>query len=167
MILTIWRHGQAEERIPDSQRALTESGRDDVGVGCHRLHKACQVRGLSEPDQILYSSWLRTSQTAEIIGAVFSAAKTEAVGALLPASDVTDVDNLLSALIDAEGSDEHVVLVSHQPLVSELVDRYLGDAGAVPFLSPGSFTTLSLDMAIAGCASLLFCAFPSEYEVGV
>lgn len=164
MILTIWRHGQAEEGTPDRQRALTESGRDDVGFGCHKLHQAAQTWGIAHPDRILYSAWLRTTQTAEILAAAFSHATVEDAGVLVPTSDVAAVDTALSALMDAENTDRHVVLVSHQPLVSELVNHYLGGPGAVPSLSPGGLVTLSLECSGFGCGRLLFWAFPPEYE---
>jgi len=167
MILTIWRHGQAEEGTPDRQRALTESGRDDVGFGCHQFHLASQTRSIPHPDRILYSSWLRASQTAEIIAAAFSHAIVEEMVALAPTSDVAAVDSALSALINTDNTDGHVALVSHQPLVSGLVNHYLGVTGAVPDLPPGGLVTLSLEFPVSGCGSLLFWAFPPEYEASM
>jgi phosphohistidine phosphatase len=167
MILTIWRHGQAEEGTPDRQRVLTESGRDDVSFGCQQFHQASRTWSIPHPDRILCSSWLRTTQTAAIIAAAFPHAVVEEAGALVPTSDVAAVDTALSAFMDAENTDGHAVLVSHQPLVSQLVNHYLGGTGAVPGLPPGGLATLSLEFPGSGCGRLLFWASPPEYEASV
>ena len=128
MILTIWRHGEAEDGINDRLRQLTGGGRDDVSFGCSQFHAACSVRGIPQPQRILHSPWTRTVQTAEIIAAAFSPCTVAAEQALHPGSEVAAVD----AAIGAHTTQEHIVLVSHQPLVSAVVDHYLGGLGRVP-----------------------------------
>lgn len=168
MILTIWRHGQAGDGTPDRQRELTGSGRDDIGFGCHQFNEACRVRRVSLPHHIRYSPWHRTTQTAEIISAAFTHAIATAVDDLLPSSTVVDIDAALFALAESGATDEHVVVVSHQPLVSQLVDYYLGgDPASVPPLPPGGLATLSLASNGQGTGTLLFWAFPPEYEAGL
>lgn len=162
MILTIWRHGQAGSAAMDSERELTETGLDDVSFGCDRFHQQCELRGLPFPRTILHSRWLRTSQTADIIGRQFSHARQEPAEALVPGSRVEGVNQLLDSYLDS-GSD-HVLLVSHQPLVSTLVDYYLGESGRVPGLVPGGLGVLRLDIAGQGCAELIFSAQPPEYR---
>jgi phosphohistidine phosphatase len=166
MILTIWRHGQAEDSTPDRQRVLTESGRDDVGFGCHQFHEACLARKIPHPHNILHSDWLRTTQTAEILAAAFSHATVTSEDALLPGSDVAAVDAALMHLVANDDCDVHVVLVSHQPLVSRLVDHYLGERTSVPSLSAGGLATLSLAVPGPAAGTLLFWALPPEYEAG-
>lgn len=166
-ILTIWRHGTAEEAAVDRDRELTVAGRDDVGFGCRQFHHACRQRNLAHPQHILYSPWVRTTQTAEIVASSFNHASTAPATALQPGSKVAAVDRALAALFGKAGMDPHVLLVSHQPLVSQLVDYYLGDAGRVPVLPPGGLVTLSLVSPDRGCGTLLFWAFPPEYEVGL
>jgi phosphohistidine phosphatase len=167
MILTIWRHGKAEEGVNDRLRELTGSGRDDVGFGSHRLYEACVARNIPQPQAILYSPLVRTSQTAEIIAAAFTHASSTSVKALQPGSDVAAVDVAVAAFMDADSNLQHTLLVSHQPLVSSLVDHYLGVSSSVPFLAPGGLVTLSLDHPLVHCGTLLFWALPPEYAVGV
>src|SRR5262245_60251073 len=114
MILTIWRHGKAEEGADDRLRELTESGRDDVSFGSHQFHEACRVRNLQHPHQILHSPLVRTTQTAEIIAAAFSRATVAAEPALRPGSDVTAVGAAVSRFPDSDSREQHTLLVSHQ-----------------------------------------------------
>ena len=163
MLLTIWRHGEAEDGVNDRLRQLTGRGRDDVSFGCSQFHAACSGKGIPHPTRILHSPWVRTVQTAEIIAAAFSPCTVAAEQALHPGSEVAAVD----AAICADGTQEHMVLVSHQPLVSAVVDHYLGEVGSVPFLTAGGLLTMSLDTVAPGCGTRLFWAFPPTYNEGI
>jgi phosphohistidine phosphatase len=166
MILTIWRHGEAEGGSIDRARELTSSGCDDVGFGSRQLHKACSIRGIPQPDIILYSPWVRTVQTAKIITAAYTHASASAEIALQPGNDLGAISVALSGVADSNPDAEHLLIVSHQPLLSRLVDHYLGEVGIVPSLSPGGLVTVSLELFEAACASLHFWALPPEYETG-
>ncbi len=163
MYLTIWRHGQAGSAASDRQRELTSVGSDDIGFGCHRFHELSLSRGIEHPDVILYSEWVRTTQTAEILAAAFSQAHRSACQALLPGRTVEDVDRELDTRFASEPP-RHLLLVSHQPLVSALVGHYLGDASRAPSLVPGGMATLELEVLAPACATLLFSAQPPSYE---
>jgi len=167
MILTIWRHGQAGKSAVDRTRALTDTGCDDIGFGCRQFHEACNSRDIPHPDTILYSPWVRTVQTAEIIAAAFTHARTCEEPALQPGSDIPDVDAALTLLLQANAPPAHILLVSHQPLVSRLVDHYLGTTAQAPPLSPGGLLTLAIDTVGPGCGTLRFWAMPPEYEAGM
>ena len=162
MILTIWRHGQAASAARDSDRELTETGIDDISFGSDQFHQQCNLRDLPLPSQILYSRWLRTSETADIIGRQLPQATLAPDEALIPGRRVQAVDQLLAGL--PGGGPDHLILVSHQPLVSGLVDYYLGQPGKVAPLAPGGFAVLQMGVAGAGCAELLFSAQPPEYR---
>jgi phosphohistidine phosphatase len=166
MIATIWRHGTAEDGVNDRLRNLTNSGRDDVEYGCRQFQRACTMRNIAPLTSILHSPWVRTTQTADIIAGAFNTARITTDTALRPGSTVSAVDILLSALA-ADSAVQHAVLVSHQPLVSQLVDHLLGDAGRVPSLPPGGLVTLSFDVVASACATLLFWSFPPAYEASV
>jgi phosphohistidine phosphatase len=166
MILTIWRHGAAEDGSNDRLRELTMTGRDDVGFGCTRFRQACKARNIQPLTSILHSPWLRTTQTAEIITIAFNPLMITPENALRPGGSPSAVDAVL-AECDGGDSEQHIALVSHQPLVSYLVDHYLGDYDSVPPLPPGGLVTLSIDVAAHDCGKLLFWAFPPEYEVGM
>lgn len=166
MIVTLWRHGQAGSAPSDRLRQLTGTGTDDIGFGCHQLHAACEGRGLPAPGTLLHSPWLRTTQTADIVATAFSHASIQPETALQPGSNIPAVDSVLQGLLDTHGTDQHAVLVCHQPLVSYLIDHYLGESGAVPPLTPGGLATLTMDVPAAACGRLLFWALPPEYEAG-
>ncbi len=160
MIITIVRHGEAGSAARDEDRELTDNGTDDISFGSHQLHDLCLDKSLPMPDRILHSAWRRTTQTAEILAAAFTAS-VDAFDALLPGYGIADVDNALTPL---PSGISHCVLVGHQPMVSELVDHYLGDKGRVPALSPGGLVSIQLEFAAQGSAKLLFWAMPPEYR---
>ena len=160
MYVTIWRHGEAGTAASDRLRQLTPIGRDDVGFGCHQFHNHCESRGIPHPHIIWYSRWLRTTQTAEILASAFNHAQLQTHDALIPGSVPGRVDAALQAL----DTETHVLLVSHQPLVSLLVDHYIGEHGRVPPLAPGGQATIEMAVAAAGCGTLCFSTQPPEYE---
>jgi len=162
MIITIVRHGRAGDAVMDEMRALTYGGTDDVSFGCHQLREICTDKSLPLPSLILYSSWRRTTQTAEILAAAFTA-PLETMDALLPGARVGDVDSAL-VLLPSDDDIAHHVLVGHQPMVSHLVDHYIADPGRVPSLSPGGMVSIRLEEPAAGCGELLFWALPPEYR---
>lgn len=162
MILTIWRHGEAGSAVTDRKRQLTGQGRDDISFACHQYHEHCTARSLSPPGLILFSEWDRTTETADIIAGAFSHARAESCAALVPGSRVQDVDSALDEYMK-KGLPDHLILVSHQPLVSALVDYYLGETGRVAPLQPGGLACLEVDVPAAGCGRHLFSAQPPEY----
>ena len=164
MIVTIWRHGEAGRASSDRLRELTDQGVDDVGFGCIQFNGMCNDRGLPHPDMICHSPWVRTTQTADIISSAFSHAAIQVMDGLRPGSDARTVDSALSKLLQAaEQAPRHLVLVSHQPLVSRLVGHYLGEAGKVPPHSPGGLAALEMEHPGRGCARSLFWAMPPHY----
>lgn len=166
MYLTIWRHGEAGAAKSDRQRALTDTGVDDIGFGCQRFHEHCESRGIPHPLRILYSDWHRTMQTAQLIARVYNHAELQACAALRPGHRPADVDPLVDDSVgEIDDAAPHVLLVSHQPLVSALVDHYEGQPGRSPALLPGAFATLALDGVGKGCGRLVFLAQPPDYEV--
>jgi phosphohistidine phosphatase len=164
MLLTIWRHGEAGRAPTDRLRELTDKGFDDIGFGCRQFHAALAVRGLPPPDRIFFSPWVRTLETAEIIASAFTHARSSEMAALRPGGTLRAAEAALEA---ASTGLDHVLLVSHQPLVSRLVEHFLGVDNAVPVLSPGGFATLSLEVIAAACGELRFWAVAPEYEVGM
>ena len=162
MILTIWRHGEAGQAPRDFERTLTDRGCDDIGFGAQRFHAHCQRREIHAPDRIVHSPWIRTRQTADIVSAAFTHAVSAEDARVQPGAGPAEALSLVQSVIE-ENISEHLLLVSHQPLVSQLVDCLLGDAGRVPPLSPGGLVVLELEIAEAGSATLAFWSLPPEY----
>ncbi|MEH6583033.1 MAG: hypothetical protein V7754_13925 [Halioglobus sp.] len=166
MIVTILRHGEAGAAAVDAERELTPAGIDDISFGSHHFRDVCGLRGLPAPELILHSAWLRTTETADILARLFPQAQVQADAALLPSGRIAGVTQMLS-LLEKSKTPSHVVLVSHQPLVSDLVDFYIGLPHSAPPLPPGGLVTVSMDVPAQSCAKLLFWAVPPEYEAGM
>lgn len=162
MLLSIWRHGEAVPGTPDRSRALTEQGALDIEVGARAFVARLQHAGLPLPSLVLFSRWLRTTQTAQELCRALPGVASGTLEALIPDSDVAGVDD---ALVDYADKEAHIVLVSHQPLVSALIDRCLGTQGEVPALVPGACAVLDTPLVAPGCATLLWWSAPPDYQV--
>jgi phosphohistidine phosphatase len=163
MLVTIFRHGEAGEAVTDRSRALTTAGARDVGHASSLLQAACTARKIAQPSHIEHSPWRRTLQTAGILAAGFTHGRITPQKALRPGGSVAEVDAVVAQL---EVNQQHCLLVSHQPLVSYLLDHYLGKQHNVPTLPPGGLATLSLDPLAQECGAALFWMFPPDYAVG-
>jgi phosphohistidine phosphatase len=164
MILTIMRHGEAGSAVSDRQRELTATGISNVRAAATHLAQFCAERSLPAPGTVVCSTWKRTRQTAELVRQALSMGAVDTLDALLPGGTPFAVDTALPALWEESS---HLLLVSHQPLVSRLVDYYCGVPGQAPGLPPGGYVTLKLEAPGPRCGRLLFWAFPPDYEAGV
>jgi phosphohistidine phosphatase len=163
MLVTVWRHGEAHPGSPDRERVLTERGSADLSRGAPGYVRELARRGLVLPDRLLYSRWERTRQTAgHILDAIPGSLPSAEDDSLIPGRDPEDVEAALAPLSEAS---PHILLVSHQPLVSDLIDRWLGRQGEVPPLSPGAYAVLDLSFPAAGCATVCWWSAPPEYAV--
>lgn len=111
--MKVWvlRHGEAEAHAArDDQRQLTDHGRKQVLKSAGHL--------LGQPlDAILASPYVRAQQTAALVHQALAFAEPVlTVPWLTPEMHPTEVVDKLDAL-----GLEHVLLVSHQPLVGALV----------------------------------------------
>lgn len=149
----------------DAQRKLTATGRGDINVAGHCLSEICEKRDMAAPDIIAHSAWLRTTQTAKILAAAFPRATLIPEDSLLPGGQTKGVCEYLSSAEHTGG--RHVLLVSHQPLVSHLVDYYLGFPHPAPALSPGGLVSVDMDVVQRDGGRLLFWALPPQYGVGI
>ncbi len=118
MKLFVLRHGEAEAiASTDRQRQLTERGRQQIQSMVERNQKA-----LADLELIYASPFVRTQQTVEEFMNCLSAFtgkqySHQSEDRLVPNSSPQQVLNMLCSLED----NANVILVSHQPLVSELV----------------------------------------------
>ena len=162
MLVSVWRHGEAGPGSPDRDRTLTARGEVEVERGARGFVAQLQRRSLPMPGRILFSPWRRTTQTAERILECCAGADAEALDALIPERDATRVDD---AIVRFEDREPHLVLVFHQPLVTELIDRWLGTSGEVPPLIPGAYVVLNVPVVASGCAAVAWWAAPPVYRV--
>ena len=151
------RHGKAEARgvdwPVDELRPLAQAGRQrarDGAVGLRRL-------GV-QPQRTLCSPLVRAHQTAEI---VHEGLKLE--------RPIEFVDSLAgwrlsSVIADASMADvESVLLVGHEPTLSELIGLLIGGRGASIRLRPGSIARLNAPELHPGpCAELEWLLTPKQ-----
>ncbi|MCW3147928.1 phosphohistidine phosphatase SixA [Stutzerimonas stutzeri] len=110
MKLWLLRHGEAEPRArTDAERNLTEQGRRDVReIAGHLRNRPLQT--------ILVSPYQRAQQTAEIVRQTLGfSGSCETVPWLTPDSDLRD-----ALLYLDRRTEEHLLLVTHQPFVGAL-----------------------------------------------
>jgi len=142
--LYVLRHAVAKSRETwrgedDSQRPLTRKGEKEMW----RVAKAMKNLGLSF-DLLLSSPFVRARRTAEIVRDVFKAGEklklTPALGAK------ADLERFLKQIPKMFGSPRKVLLVGHEPFLSELIALLLmGEARSLIKLSKGGLCKLTIE----------------------
>lgn len=143
MKLWVLRHGEAEPHArSDAERELTENGRKEV------LSSAAQLIG--QPLSAIYASpYTRAQQTAQLVReALGFEPEVRTVKWLAP-------DNDPPAVVDELDSLDNVLLVSHNPLVSNLI-AYLqhGHWREPQRVGTAGLTELEGDWPLAGLMTL-------------
>lgn len=155
MRIWILRHGQAEPDAPtDAERSLTDVGRDEV----------CRVARLlvDEPlDAVLASPYRRAQQTAEAVCLQIGFARgISTVPWLTPDDEPAQCIDFL-----AERAESNLLLVSHQPLVGQLVSLLVeGHRRGHYFMPTAGLVCLDTDFVAAGLAQLRLLTHPAEVE---
>jgi phosphohistidine phosphatase len=153
MDIFILRHAIAEERShdkwpDDSQRPLTEKGKKRM----RRVAEGMLALGLSF-DVIYTSPFVRARQTADIVAEVFGATKK------MRETDTLATDGDPKALVSLLNSAKHefasVLLVGHEPYLSELISTLVaGDDGLLVTMKKGGLCKLNVTGLKHGkCAS--------------
>lgn len=124
MQLILWRHAEAEERLPDEARALTARGRDEA----ERMARWLRAR-LPEGVRVLASPALRARQTAAALTECFET--SERVG---PAARAAEI-------LEAAGwphGRSPVLVVGHQPALGQAAALILTGAPAEWAIAKGA-----------------------------
>ncbi|ROL63020.1 phosphohistidine phosphatase SixA [Pseudomonas vranovensis] len=145
MKLWVLRHGEAEPRAnTDAERRLTGHGREQV------LRSAAQLLG--QPLQVILASpYVRAQQTAALVHEALGFGKpVQTVPWLTPDSDPQTVIDELDRL-----GIEQVLVVSHQPLVGNLVSLLAHGSRQHPApMSTASLAELEGEWPLAGLMTL-------------
>lgn len=146
MKIWILRHGQAEPHAAkDAQRNLTELGRQEALVVGQRLQ--------NEPlDVILASPYVRAQQTAELVREQVNLRR-----GVVTVDWATPDDDPLAVLDHlAERSEANILLVSHQPLVGQLLSLAIDGHRQAHYPMPtAGLACLEMALPAAGTAELL------------
>lgn len=134
--MTVWRHGEAGTAPRDRDRALTTLGIHALSKAVLRFNACTHDKSLPSVTRIITSPWLRTLQTADIVGEALAVSPVVEVW-LAPNAVVTDAEAIF------ERQEKHVVLISHQPFVSELLWYWLDSTALAP-LAPGGWASVAI-----------------------
>ena len=157
MRLYILRHGEAGTPASGGEKALTE-------LGSWQAQQATALLADEQPPQlILHSPKLRAVQTMQRVAAEIPGRACEPASALLPESNPGAVEDLLK--VHGQAS---ILLVSHLPLVAELVAWFTsGDSSDYPLpgYSPAGLVALDMEpVAARGCGVIAYHAFAPDYQ---
>jgi len=130
--LLVVRHGPAEDPRPgraDGDRSLTDEGR----ARCRTVFQGLPAR-ISCPRILLASPYLRAQQTAGLLAKAWVGGNPEMESwpELVPSGSAPLVEMALRARLEGLSRDEGLALVTHQPLVSDLVSHLAGHQVAFP-----------------------------------
>lgn len=139
MRIFILRHGIAEERregLDDSKRALTPEGRRKL----RRVLAVAKEAGVS-PQVLLTSPYVRAAQTARLAKEVLGLRSAAPTGALLPDSDP---DRIWREIASHSGAGS-VMIVGHDPVLSDMANWLLGTRSDVVRLKKGALLSITVD----------------------
>ena len=123
------RHGPAEDHSKtgrDEDRELTHVGRVRVRGVVGWLVKEGEL-----PSRILTSRLVRAAETAEIVASSMARRgpmEVEVVGALAPGPNALELVRRLQIAADTSTMGDAPMIVGHEPDLSGLVDRLLGES---------------------------------------
>jgi phosphohistidine phosphatase len=159
--LTIVRHAKSswkEASLPDFDRPLNKRGKADAPEMGRRL----AARGV-KPDLVVTSPARRARRTAQVVAKELGLDKDEIVqvGAIYEAG-LTTLVSLVSGLDDKA---DHVMLVGHNPGLTELAEHLSGEMfGNIPTggVVGLEFDTDSWSNLKRGAGQVLFADFPRD-----
>ena len=156
MVLTLWRHGEAGSAATDEARALTPRGREEVVAMAQDYAVWAGESALGPVSLLLHSPYQRTVQTAALLAEVLGAGSLRADPSLAPGAYPEAFSEN-----DYTGH-EHIVMVSHQPFVSQAIALWTDDVTLAP-LAPGGYSMLEITCLARGGATLLrHCPDPRD-----
>ncbi len=139
MRLSLLRHAQADDPVPnqpDWDRPLTKRGQLDAKEMARRMKVAKHT-----PDLILSSPAIRARQTAEAFAKCFSGAQVQFVETLY----LADPKQLLAAIRDHGGAAMHLLVVAHNPGITEFADQ-LSKQRSIDAMPTGAVVTAEVDV---------------------
>lgn len=152
MKLYVLRHGRAESHaLTDAQRRLTASGRQDLA----RLLTSCQSQ-LQPLQELWVSPLVRARQSAEVVCEVLDRhIPTHICDNLVPEADL---DGLYQQLYSSDC--EHLLLVTHQPLVGELVNDLCGAEPGHHYFGTSTLACIDAEFIASGMGELQWLRHP-------
>ncbi|MGI1677316.1 MAG: phosphohistidine phosphatase SixA [Cellvibrionaceae bacterium] len=145
MKLFVLRHGEAEYSAPtDEERQLTDHGGNEV-----RSIVEKKLTKLKSVQHIFVSPYVRAQQTAAIVHELLPDIPMTTLPIITPDGKVSEVLDFLQ-----KENIENVILVSHQPLVGDLVSQMVGQPVGFYRMSTAALAYIKTDVFAAGCGTL-------------
>jgi phosphohistidine phosphatase len=149
MTIFVLRHGQAElQKTTDDARALTEKGCLDT-----KTVVSSRLKYLQQVTQIWASPLVRAQQTAQIAADLLPALPINTSPLIIPEGNLTAVMDWLQTITTENQS---VLLVSHQPLVGDLVNSLCGKSEGFHPMGTSSLAAIHAPVIAAGLGELLW-----------
>lgn len=140
------RHGEAVTQAEsDISRSLSENGRNDVRAIVSRCLN--DEIFTSQIDEVWCSHYLRAQQTAELVS-TFIHREPIIKDGLAPTDNP---DQLMSELRE---TDKTILIVSHQPLLGTIVDRFAGLETGRYRMGTSAVAAIQTDIMAYGCGEL-------------
>ena len=149
MNIYILRHGQAEpQQTIDEARELTEKGRLDTARVIGR-----RLEDLHAVTQIWASPLVRAQQTAHITAGYFPTLNVMTSDLIIPDANPFSVMEWLQSF---ERINQSILLVSHQPLVGELVNKLCGKPTGFYSMGTSSLAAIRASVVATGMGELMW-----------
>jgi len=149
MQVFVLRHGQAETQITtDEARNLTAKGRADVATSIHY-----SLSDLGSVQEIWSSPLVRAQQTAHITRDILA---TKGIQVAIKTVDIISPESNPAGLFDSlQATPLHsILLASHQPFVSDLIDLFCGSPKGAHPMNTSSFALIECEVAARACGEL-------------
>lgn len=149
MKVFILRHGEAEaHKTTDAARQLTPHGRADVAASVHY-----SLNELKSVEQIWASPLVRAQQTAAIAQGILSQYSSNLTVTtsenITPEANPSDLFALLQ-----QANSGALLLVSHQPLVSDFIDLFCGSTRGFHPMDTASLAYIECEIAATNLGEL-------------
>ncbi len=150
MKLYLIRHGDAAWTTPDHARALTEKGQHNSEMLFERHKADWQTLG-----EIWVSPFQRAQESYQLLRP-FAPPKVEIIISDVLTPDISPNDVIARLSQDDWSDSAALVLVGHNPLLSNLLNKLTGQPKGFYNLGTSGIAALELSVIAAGCAQLLW-----------
>ena len=154
MILTLWRHGEAESNHSDEQRTLSHLGQKHSRVMAKSYEQWRSSADITPVAEIFFSPYRRTRETAELLADALQPDRLEVLKKLAPGACP---ERFAEEQFETR---QHIIMVTHQPFISRAIS-YWTDYTTLAPLAPGGYSALDvLSLQRGGASSLRHCPDP-------
>lgn len=154
MEIVLIRHGAASwEAATDMERELTERGRAEVSAAATWLNEQDW-----RPEALWVSPYRRAQQSAEILNAQWQLPQRNKA-CLTPDNRLEDLDAILATF-----TGQRLMLVGHNPLLSNALAHWEGEPQSYWGLQTASMARIDAEVLAPGCGTLQWLRHYPNYS---